>query len=173
MKNIFTISLLLLVSHLCHSQLNVVKEYDANEYICSYNSFEGVDLYATYNSGNNKITIYDTDHNLVHNMVYQSTEHLSNIYIYGLSRDVFNTDNKIELLIQSINSKGEMIFELINEENERIQSFKSAMIRTIGSKNYIVESTVDTRKDLDSDQISFHKSDKLFLIEGKFRRLIN
>lgn len=158
----------------CQSQVTVTKEFDNNEYICSYHHFEGVNLYATFDTDNNEIKIYNYDHQLQTSLIHDAENYYNSIYIYGLSKDVFNSDGNIEFLIHKIGTDGNTSkIVLTNDQNETLQEFLPATIlRTIGNKNYIVESTTETIVDKIKMNAELKKTDKLYEIKGKFRRLI-
>lgn len=174
MKNINLIVVLIISTiYNCQSQISLVKAFDSNEYICSYSHFEGVNLYATFNSSTNEIKIYNQDHILEKSLTYRTNENLNTVLIYGLSKDVFNRDDKIEFLIQSINGLGESKMQLINDQNLVVQDFSNAvLIRTIGNKNYLIETAYESITDSDLKQVRASRTDKLYSIDGKFRKFI-
>lgn len=173
MKSFLSIILFFILLNSCQSQLDIVKQFDKNEYLCSYSHLEGVNLYATFNTSNNEIKFYDNNHSFVKSMTYSAGEYLNRVFIYGLSKDVFNSNNKMEFLIQSFNGKGETKMELIDEDNIVIQSFVgNASMRAIGNKYYIVESEVESDVNQELREARTAQTDKLYEVKGKFRKII-
>lgn len=166
MKTIISIAIIIFSFGLCQAQIILAKQFEQNEYMCSGTHFENVNLYATYNSSSEEIKIYDINHNVVKSVIYPTEESFYRIFIYGLSKDVFNSNDNIEFIVQSFNGKGESKFELIDDQNNIIQKFQNAGIRTIGNKNYIVESIFQQLPTKGT------QTDKLYAINGKFRKII-
>lgn len=164
----------LLIASSCQSQIELTKEFDTNEYICSHHHFDGVNLYATFDTDNNEIKIYNSNHQIQSRIIYDPENQYNSLLIYGLSKDVFNSDNNIEFLIQKINSNGDLPnMVLMNDENTILQEFSNyAGFRTIGNQIYIVESKTETEYDQETQKAQMEKTDKLYLIKGKFRKLI-
>lgn len=172
MNFLYTVVLILIAFNYGQSQVAVEIQFEENEYICSYSHFEGVDLYATFNSSNNKISIYDVSHKIVKSLIYKPDEYLNSVFIYALSRDVFNSDNDLEFLIHSITGKGLSSVQLLNEQNVVIQEFEAVTFRTIGNKHYLLESDVETTTDMESREPRASRTDKLYPINGKFRKIV-
>lgn len=106
LKLTFSVLVFLFLNHFCQGQTLVTKEFDENEYICSYHHFEGVDLYATFDSDNNEIKIYDAFHNVQTSLIYDPDNYYNMLHVYGLSKDVFNSDNNIEFLVFKVSADG-------------------------------------------------------------------
>lgn len=170
----FITTLCLLIANNGFSQVELIKELDENEYICSYNQFEGVDLYATFDTDNNEIKIYNSNHELQSSFNFDVGKNYSTVFVYGLSRDVFNSDDNIEFLISKFGANGTMSNMLLqNDQNIIIQEFSQyTILRTIGSKNYLIESKSETKYDHALEEARVRKTDKLYAINGKFRKLI-
>ncbi len=172
MKTISIFFILLFAFQSCLCQLSVVKQFDENEYICSYTNFEGVDLYATFNSSSNQIKIFDKNHQLQKSLTLQPNEYYNSVHIHGLSKDVFNSNQRIEFLIHTTDGKGQLKTKLMDDQNELLQNFNYAMIRTIGDKHYIVDYTSQSSYNQEIKEARTYRTDKIYQIEGRFRKII-
>ena len=170
-----TISILaiqLLVLSSCTGQSPETHSFEEGEHLCSYSSFEDVDLFATFNKQTNVLKIYNPDFKVLNTINFESEKTYTMFMVYGLSADVFNSDAKLEFIVQSIDAAtNKQSFQLLNEDRKVLKDFgsNSVLIRTIGNNNYIQESKTDI--DYNSTPVKFKQTDKLHYFEGKFRKL--
>jgi len=167
----FAVSTLLfmLIINSCQSQISLSKEFDENEYICSYQHFEGVDLYATFDSDNNEIKFYNSNHQVESSMVYDPGTNYNLVQIFGISKDVFNNDDNIEFYTYKINADGSGGKTIVmNDQNTIIEEFNmGAQLRIIANKYYFYGSehhqTINQSKKTTTN--------KLYEVKGKFRKI--
>lgn len=172
MKNKIAVYFLLFLTLSCNGQDATTQSFEEGEHICSYSPFEDVDLFSTFNKATNVLKIYNPDFIVLNTIVFESEKTYTMFMVYGLSADVFNSDSKLEFIVQSIDATtNKQSFQLLNEDRKVLKDFgsNSALIRTIGNKNYIQESKTDI--DYNSKPVKFKQTDKLHYFEGKFRKL--
>lgn len=173
MKYLIIINLVLLSFNTCNGQIQLEKTFADGEFVVSQNIYfdpnQNTDYLLTFDKINQSLNFYDVDYNLYKSLtnIFDGNQ-ISCMPTY-LTRNLFNSDNKLEFLAIISNKNGVNTIKLINEDGEVLKDFGSAASAyciKISNKIKLVVNTVEISYDPANPGAKY--TSHFYSVPGKF-----
>lgn len=170
-KQLLCIGIALLQMASCQSQDELLRSFELGEFICNAHQFVDNEYLTTFNTETNEIKILDKQLNIMKRLTYRPGHHFNSFLISYISKSVFDTDDKLEFLIQSVDNTGKSTFQIINEENEVLmdQEDRYTFLMNVGKQTYIVVRETEMYTDVFPAKIK--NTDKIYKVNGESREI--
>lgn len=130
MKYLLNLLLIGLSFNACHGQITLEKTFSDSEFVVSQSGYFGpnpsTEYLITFDENNQSLNFYDSDYRLYKSVTNFFDGNAISCMPTYLSRNLFNSDNKLEFIALTSNKDGVNTIKLINEDGRIIKDFGSA-----------------------------------------------
>lgn len=130
MKHLLVTALFLIGLNVCKGQIILEKTFVDGEFVVSQSGYFGPnqdsEYLITFDNVNQSLNFYHDDYSLYKSLTNIFEDNVISCMPTYLSRNLFNTDNKLEFLTIISTKEGVNSIKLFNEDGEVIKDFGSA-----------------------------------------------